>query len=348
MKINAQLDVDVVALQQDDEVTCLLTLEAPVPTDSDSRPGESLIVVVDRSGSMSGERLASVRQSLHALVDRVRPQDTFGVVTFDDTAAVAVPARAMCDHHTPTVHALVDGIVSGGMTDLTGGYLLGLAEARRHLGATGATVLLLSDGQANSGITDPLQVGALSAQARTERITTGTIGIGEEYDESLLAELSRQGNGPHRFAFTPDDAAAVIAEEAGDLLSKSAINAFVRITPADAELIEHITVMHDLPTWLEAGPTGGKVIVVALGDLYAGEHRELLLRFGVPSVDALGLRDLATLTIDYVALPALEAHSVTWPVAVNVVPGDEAAGRVPDPTVHWPPPTKRRSRRATT
>ena len=100
-------------------------------------------------------------------LDRVKPQDTFGVVMFDDSAAVAVPARPIRDHHLPTVHQLIEGIHSGGITDLTGGYLLGLSEARRNLGATGATLLLLSDGHANAGITDPAQVGRLAARPTT-------------------------------------------------------------------------------------------------------------------------------------------------------------------------------------
>ena len=61
MKLNAKLDVDVLALQQDDEVTCLLAFEAPIPADVADRPGETLIVVVDRSGSMRGEPLEAVR-----------------------------------------------------------------------------------------------------------------------------------------------------------------------------------------------------------------------------------------------------------------------------------------------
>ena len=333
MKLNAKLDVDVLALQSEDQVTCLLTFDAPVPPDLADRPGETLIVVVDRSGSMQGEPLEAVRSSLHGLLERVKPQDTFGVVVFNNSAAVAVPARPVADHHVPTVHSLIDGITSGGTTDLAGGYLLGLTEARRNLGATGATVLLLSDGHANEGITEPVTVGQLSAKARTERITTGTIGLGTGYDETLLAELATQGNGSHRFAYTPDDATAVVAEEAGDLLSKAIVNAFVRIKPTDSALLDRIGTLHDVPRWIEADADGQKVIVIPLGDLYSGEKRELLVQFDVPAIEALGHAQLATFTIEYVTLPDLESQVITWPMAVNVVPGDEAAGRIPDPSV---------------
>lgn len=233
----------------------------------------------------------------------------------------------------PVVHSLIEGISPGGSTDLTGGYLLGLAEARRGLGATGATLLLLSDGHANAGITDPAQVGRIATRARDDRVTSSTIGMGAGYDEQLPNEVATAGNGSHRFAVTPDDAAAVVGEEAGDLLSKAIVNAFVRVRTTDPAMLERVGTLHRLPRWTETGPAGDPVLVIPLGDLYAGEPRELLVHFEVPGIVALGLHHLADFTIDYVALPDLTAESITWPMAVNVVPGDEAAGRVPDPTV---------------
>lgn len=333
MELNAKLDVDVVALQSEDEVTCLLTLNAPSPETTTDRPGETLILVVDRSGSMGGPRLESVRTSLHTLVDRLKPQDTFGVVTFDSQAMVQVPARTMAGHDVITVHHLIDAITPGGSTDLSGGYLLGLSEARRHLSATGASVILLSDGHANAGITDPIQLGGLAEQARTDLLTTTTIGIGDGYDETLLSELATRGSGSHRFAYSDDDAIAVVSEEAGDLLTKAIVNAVARIRPTAEGIIERIETFQALPRWIELDPDGSKVLVLTLGDLYAGEQRELLLRIQVPAIAALGHHHLAEVTFEYVALPDLVQQTITWPLAVNVVPGDETTHRIADPTV---------------
>lgn len=333
MELNAKLDVDLLALQRDDEVTCLLTFDAPIPTSMADRPGETLIMVVDRSGSMHGQPIEAVRSSLHSLLGRMKPQDTFGVVCFDHEATIAVPARPIRDHDLPTVHARVEAIHPGGSTDLCGGLLLGLAEARRTVGATGATLLVLSDGHANAGIVDPAQVGALAAAARDEGITSSTIGIGAGYDEVLLSEVAASGRGSHRFALTPDDASAVVGEESGDLLSKSIVNAFVRIRPTDPAMLDRIGTLHAVPRWVETDANGDAVIVIPLGDLYAGEQRELLVHFDVPAIAALGHHQLAEFTISYVSIPDLVAQTITWPMAVNVVPGDEASGRVPDPTV---------------
>ena len=333
MQFTAQLDVDVVALEAEDEVTCLVSLTAPVPDGIADRPGETLIAVVDRSGSMRGGPIAAVRTALHQLIDRLKPQDRFGVVVFDSEALVQVPTHAMADHDTTTVHALIEGITPRGQTDLSGGYLLGLSEARRHATETGASVILLSDGHANEGITDPAQLGSVAAKARADGITTTTIGMGQGYDETLLAEVATQGSGSHRFAFTDDDAIAVVSEEAGDLLSKSILNAVARIKPTDPAMVDRIGTLHDVPRWIETDADGVKHLVVPLGDLYAGEERQLLLHFPVPALAALGLHQLAQIAIEYVAMPDLLQQVVTWPVMVNVVPGDEAAGRVPNPTV---------------
>jgi Ca-activated chloride channel homolog len=66
----------------------------------------------------------------------------------------------------------------------------------------------------------------------------------------------------------------------------------------------------------------------------AREQRKLLMRFRVPAMAALGLAQIATLELRYVELPSLVEQVILLPVAVNVVPGDQAAGRVPDPVVH--------------
>lgn len=89
----------------------------------------------------------------------------------------------------------------------------------------------------------------------------------------------------------------------------------------------------NLPRWMETDPDGNPEMVIALGDLYAGKQRQVLLGIDVPALDSLGLHHLADLNIGYVAMPDLVEQAITWPLVVNVVPGDEAARRIQDPTV---------------
>ena len=324
MQLDAHVDIELVAVEQPDELTVLLELRAPEAPEREPRQPAAVQVVLDRSGSMGGERLAAAQRALVALVDRLDPADRFGLVAFDDETQVVVPAGPLTDK-AAVQHAILS-LYPGGMTNLSGGLLRGLQEARRVKTGAGATVLLVSDGHANDGITDPDQLGAVAAQAHRHGVTTSTVGIGLDYDESLLAAVARAGQGGHAFALDGDAAAGAVAGEVEGLLSKTVQAASLAIRPTGD--VQTITVWNDLPSH---GIEGG--VVVELGDLWAGEERKVLLTLGVPAMPALGLAQVAQLELTYVALPDLAEQTITVPLHVNVVPGDEAAGRIPDPKV---------------
>jgi len=93
MKINSQLDMDVVALETNDTVTCMVSFDAPVHQAQDARPAETIVVVLDRSGSMTGAPLTAAKQALHNLVDVMIPSDKFGW-----WSSINMPAfRSRCD-----------------------------------------------------------------------------------------------------------------------------------------------------------------------------------------------------------------------------------------------------------
>lgn len=324
MNLNAHLDLDVLALATDDELSVLVELTAPDQSSGADRAPSTLVIVLDRSGSMAGARLEQAKTAIATLVDRLDPRDQLGLVTFDHQPAIAVPAGPLTDKQV--VKRAIAQIQPGGSTDLSGGYLRGLQEARRVAGATGATVLLISDGHANAGLTDPAQVGGLARQAQASKITTCTLGMGLGYDERLLSAIASGGAGNEHFAETADEAAKLIGGEVDGLLdlAAQAASLTVRMSPH----VKGVAVINDLTV---VGLPDG--VLVELGSLYAGETRKLILTFAVPGIPALGLAEIATLTFGYVVLPTLEQQTVTLPLHVNVVPGDQAAGRIPDPAV---------------
>ncbi|MFA7267135.1 MAG: VWA domain-containing protein [Candidatus Nanopelagicales bacterium] len=328
MHLNAYLDVDLVALENTDSVTVMLELVAPVAPESAAteRPEHTAIVVLDRSGSMSGARLHAAKGALLSLVDRLDDRDRFGLVTFDDEAEVAIPAGKVGDLGRDRLRHDIAAVESGGSTELSSGYLRGLQEAARVATATGATVLVLSDGHANIGVTDPAQLRGVAQRAAKKGVTTSTIGIGVGYDEVILTEVATGGGGNHAFANDPDDAAVAVAAELDGLLSKTVQAASLLIEPTGD--VSGITVLNDLSTVaVENG------VLAELGDFYSGESRRLVITMDVPAMAALGLAQVANLTLTYVELATLEQHTVALPVSVNVVPGDVAAGRVPKPEV---------------
>jgi Ca-activated chloride channel family protein len=179
---------------------------------------------------------------------------------------------------------------------------------------------------ANVGICNPARLGDLAAGASRHGVATSTVGIGLGYDEVLLSAISRGGGGNAHFAEEPDTAAAQIASEVQGLLTQAVQAASLVIRPTD-EVIR-VTVQNDLPSAaVEEG------VMVELGDLVYGETRRLLLTLAVPAMPALGLAKVADITVTYLELPELTTHTVVLPVHVNVVPGDEAAGRIANATV---------------
>ncbi len=344
MHLTAHLDIDLLALSTDEELTCLVELTAPTPPELAQRPGQAIVVVLDRSGSMSGEPLDAAKRSLIDLVRRLSPQDVFGLVTFDAHVELPVPVGRMSERDTDAVIVAIAGVEARGSTDLSAGYLMGLREASRALASapaagtadpqadtplSGATVLVLSDGHANAGITDSERLAEVAAKAQQgEATTTSTLGLGQRYDEVILAALARGGSGEHRYAPDVDAAVAEFAGLVEDLLGKSVTGALLRVLPQSG-LVDSVRVHGALPNWADAGN-----VTVNLGDLYGGEERSVLIGLHVPALADLGTTTVAGLELSYTSLPDLQVHTVDLPVSINVVPGDEARGRVPDARVH--------------
>jgi len=329
MHYKVLLDVDLVPYEKEDEVTLLVELTAPSSEKQASRPGQAVQCVIDRSGSMSGDRLEAAKGSILRLVDRLAPQDSFGVVAFDDTALVIAPMRTMADHHIPSLKRAIAQMDTGGSTDISAGFLLGLREVGRTQAQGGSTLLLVSDGQANSGERDPEFFRDVASKSATDRIQSSSIGVGSGYDETILEAIAQGGGGAHRFANTVDEAIGAIASEVDDLLEKTVVNAVLRISPTPMmQGAPSIEMLQRLPHWKD-----GDDYVLQLGDFHSGEQRRFVVALKVPQMQSLGLAQIATITIEYLDLNAKSEISIAMPVNVNVVPGDMAKGRIADSIV---------------
>jgi Ca-activated chloride channel family protein len=329
MKTKLILDTDLVAIESEDKVTVMVDLTAPVTENQTSRPARGVQICLDISGSMEGAPLASAKESILKLIDRLDKKDTFGMVIFDDTAKVAVPTKPLIDHDIAQLRKAIRKIQTGGSTDISAGFTLAMREASRNKLEGGTSLLVISDGHANAGERDPQFFADVAAKSATEKITSASIGLGNGYDETILEAIAQGGGGAHRFAADIDEAVGAIAAEVDDLLDKVIVNTALRFRPtAMAKGQPKIELLQRLPYWMD-----GEDYVVQLGDLYAGENRRFIILVDVPGIAALGLCKIADVTIEYTDLAARNEISVTMPVNVNVVPGDQAAGRIEDPVV---------------
>jgi Ca-activated chloride channel family protein len=236
-----------------------------------ARPPIHVVLVMDTSGSMTGAAIADARAAARALVDGLAPGDRLAIVTFDSQARVLVPSTTIDRRARAGIAARIDGIAATGTTDLAGGLALALAEARGGYLQDGVNrVVLLSDGVPN----DPAPIAALAQQAAAMRMPVTALGLGLEYDETLLAALAGQSGG--KFHFIEDSAAVaqVFKQEVLRLERVVAKSLQLELQPgpgvAIAGVIGH---PHATPT--------GRGVSVPLGDLADGGHRDVVVRLTV-------------------------------------------------------------------
>jgi Ca-activated chloride channel family protein len=289
MKHQLLLDYEFVTTQHGYVVRALIRLEGQAPAATGVRAPLNLSLVLDRSGSMHGEKLAAARDAAAFLVRRLAPEDRVSIVVYDGDV------HTIADEHTPraSVAHLIQQIEPGGSTNLSGGWLRGRELVAAH--ARGAKrgmnrVLLLTDGQANMGITDPQKLTGLAATAARTGVTTSTVGFGADYDEALLRAMADAGGGNTYYIERPDQAPGVFEEEIEGLLSLAAQNVAIEIRPSNA--VQLTTVWHDYPS--TPVPHGRRV---EIGDIYACEPKSLMLEFFVPTLGDAPDADIASLRI---------------------------------------------------
>ncbi|WP_053333993.1 vWA domain-containing protein [Gemmatimonas phototrophica] len=299
---------------------------------SEARAPLSLSFVIDRSGSMSGPRLDAARVAVAHALERLHPDDVVSVVAFDDVVeTVAAPDRRA---RQPLLVTQVQNIDARGCTNLSGGWLRGREHMQYAQGVSGAAdrasrrILLVTDGHANQGITDPATLIELARTARNMGITTSTIGIGEGYDDALLRSMADAGGGNAWYIERPDQSKDVLGEELGNLLSVAAQGLTVTLT-----LHEAVSVFMTHSDWPVATPSA-HTYCFDLGDLYAAEPKPLLVELFVPAHRleelAAAAHPLATMTIsaDVVTAAGSVEHRVMHLPMASTMEGQQSL--VPD------------------
>jgi Ca-activated chloride channel family protein len=271
-------------------------------------------VVLDRSGSMEARgKLDRARDAAALLVRRLGDGDVISVVAYDDE--VRTIAERMPGSKRQELLGRIAAIRTGGSTNLSGGWLRGRELVAGGLVEGGVNrVLLLTDGLANVGITDPGQLRDLVASAAAKGVSTTTIGFGADYDERLLRSLADAGQGNTYYIEEPDQAPAIFEAEIEGLMALAAQNVTVSVTPSAA--VENVTVLHQYPR----RQTEDGSLCLELGDLYALEPKSVLLQFLLSSDGDTAEANVATVTIDgYVLLAngGVERKTVTLPIHVQ-------------------------------
>jgi Ca-activated chloride channel family protein len=178
--------------------------EAPAATESVVRTPLDIALVIDRSGSMSGQPLETAKECAVRIVKGLRPDDRISIVTFDDEINIVQALTAVGD--AKDIEARVRSIQSGGSTNLFGGWEEGAKQLAPFVKKDRiARVILLSDGQANQGLINESEIFTHVSKLAGTGITTSTIGLGHGFNESLLAGMAKSGEGVANFGQKPED-----------------------------------------------------------------------------------------------------------------------------------------------
>ncbi len=277
-----------------------LTVRAPHASTQDAaaRKPLNLAFVLDRSGSMEGEKLELVKRAVAFGLNQLTPEDRAAVVIYDERVQTLTPSTPMTGDAKAQAMLALGAVRAGGSTALGEGWLTGC----RLAAAVGAEsdgrwltrTLLLTDGLANVGITEPHELIGHATELRRRGVTTTSFGVGADFDEQLLRGLAEAGGGNFHFIDGAAQIADFFAGELGELLTVVAEEVTLELTlPSglEAMLLNDYPVERHGGDWpaLDAG-AGGERLTVDLGTLSAGEERALIFELtaapGTPGTEA--------------------------------------------------------------
>lgn len=236
-------------------------------------------LVLDRSGSMRGSAFRTMLEAAEAFVARLRVGDRVSVVVFSSGVYEAVAPIEITEASRAEIVAAIRSLRSGGSTWLSGGYLAGIAEVFEQFDSWHVNhVLLLSDGQPTTGITDRDALMEIAARAAEHGVGTTTVGFGLEHDELLMQGIADAGGGTYYYVGSASDIPPIFEQEASAILSTAARNTrtFIAI-PEGYELL-------DVVGWDYVVLEGGAQVMLHVGSIPHGEERYALLKLRpVPS-----------------------------------------------------------------
>ena len=310
-----------------------------------------IVAVVDRSGSMRGDKIAVMKETLSFLVSKgLQSGDSLAIVSFDDTVEIRLPLSTMDAGGKSRAIKAISELQPGRTTNLSGGLLQGidlLQRAPLPVGGSTRAVLLFTDGIANVGITDGPGIvsaaqGAMMPVDRTQGLPRGillepvldrmvemrvdpkpmtifTFGFGSDHNEDMLRSLAGTTNGLYYYLANVEAIPLAFADCLGGLVAVVAQNVTLLLTPSPRVSVARV---HGSYTVRPAAAQGKLeeegVLEVSLGDVYAEEAKDLVLQLALPALTEPSEGGACLLaTLRYYSVPASRVVTAEAQLIIN-------------------------------
>jgi uncharacterized protein YegL len=294
------------------------SLRGPVCPKGDRKPID-IVVVLDRSGSMQGQKLDLCKKTIRFLVEELSASDRLGLITYDTSVRTEFGLRKMTESGKEETEQILKKLHSGDCTNLSGGLVAGIQEVQKptESGAPNPvrSVLILTDGLANRGITRTPEIVKLVEGTLEPNVSIFTFGYGSDHNAEMLRSISEVGNGVYYFVQNVDGVKLAFADCLGGLLSVVAQNITVECFATNGCTIRSIKTRKPKR---EVIPH--KRYELDLGDLYGEEERDVLVEVSLPN--------LSSENLEFVALDCKVSYANVLESSLDVV---EASGVVRRP-----------------
>jgi Ca-activated chloride channel family protein len=259
-------------------------------------PPLNLAIVVDKSGSMKGERIARAIDAGVGIVERMRDGDTITVVDFDTSAEVVVAPTRLTGGNRASVETAIRGIRLGGDTCISCGLETAAAQLRSVpiAGDHVTRIMLLSDGATNHGVTDMGGLRGIAGRMRDRGCAITTIGVDVDFDEKVMAALATESNGRHYFVASASGLPSIFAQEFDSLVASVAQDTDMIVDLAPGVEVDQV---FDRTFRRENGPSGDR-IVIPFGVLAGKQEKTALVKLRVPT-DHDGQTPVAKVAVAY-------------------------------------------------
>lgn len=255
------------------------------------RPPLNVAVVIDRSGSMTGDKIEHAKAAARRLVNVLGDNDRVAIVSYGSDVTIDFHSQPVNESTRMSLFRAINNISIGGGTNLSGGFQRGYSEiAKWKAPETINRVILMSDGHANVGVTNQAQLINLSSNALGSKVSVSTIGVGLDYNEDLMTGMANQGAGNYYFVDRSATIGSIFDKELQGLAATVARNTAVVVKLGEGVQLNEL---HGF-----AHSVSGNQVYVSLAEFSSDQKKNILMKLKVDATK-LGDRQIIDTNISY-------------------------------------------------